>query len=351
MLIERIEGKWIDAFADVFTLCRVQRGDAVAILSETQSRPVLVQLSELALHRLGARAFHVVLPTPPQRHPVPVRSTGTSLAVDGLQPVVAALAASAMVVDCTVEGMLHAPELKAILAGGARLMMISNEHPELLERTQPTQQLRERVSRALGVLEGARQMRVTSEAGTHLTIDLAGAPARAAPGFVDQPGKVGYWPAGLVLCFPQRGTVRGRLVLAPGDINLTFKRYVETPVTMTVEDDVVTRIDGGGVDAELVRSYYAAWNDPDAYAVSHVGWGMNPGARWDALTMYDRSQINGTEQRAFEGNFLFSTGANETAGRFTDCHFDYPMRGCTVALDGQTIIERGRLVDPRLASA
>ena len=32
MLIERIEGKWIDAFVDVFNLCRVARGDAVAIL-------------------------------------------------------------------------------------------------------------------------------------------------------------------------------------------------------------------------------------------------------------------------------------------------------------------------------
>lgn len=349
MLIERIEGKWIDAFVDVFNLCKVARGDAVAILSETQSRPVLVQLSELALHRLGARAYHVVLPTPPQRYGIPVRSTGTSLAIDGLKPVVAALAASTMVVDCTVEGMLHAPELKAILQGGARLMMISNEHPELLERTKPTPQLRERVLKGLAVLETARHMRVTSDAGTDLTVDLQGAPARAAPGFVDQPGKVGYWPAGLVLCFPAGGKVKGQVVLAPGDINLTFKRYVETPVVLTIESDMVTKIEGNGVDAELLRSYYSAWNDPDAYAVSHVGWGMNPGARWDALTMYDRSQINGTEQRAFEGNFLFSTGANETAGRFTDCHFDYPMRNCTIELDGQRIIDHGRIVDSRLA--
>ena len=227
-------------------------------------------------------------------------------------------------------------------------MMISNEHPELLERTKPTPQLRERVVKGLAVLEAARQMRVTSDAGTDLMVDLQGAPARAAPGFVDQPGKVGDWPAGLVLCFPARGRVQGRVVLAPGDVNLTFKRYVETPVALTIENDMVTKIEGSGVDAELLRSYYSAWNDPEAYAVSHVGWGMNLGARWDALAMYDRSQINGTEQRAFEGNFLFSTGANETAERFTDCHFDYPMRNCSIELDGQRIIDHGRLVDPRL---
>lgn len=349
MLIEKIEGKWIDAFVDVFSLCRVNRGDTVAILSESQSRPVLVQLSELALHRLGARAFHVVLPTPAQRHGIPVRSTGTSLAIDGLQPVINALASSTMVVDCTVEGMLHAPELKPILAGGARLMMISNEHPELLERTKPTPVLRERVLKAQEILQAAKQMRVTSAAGTELFIELDGAPARAAPGYVDQPGRVGYWPAGLVLCFPKAGKVRGQLVLAPGDINLTFKRYIETPVTMTIDGDMVTSITGNGVDADLLRSYYEAWNDPNAYAVSHVGWGMNPQARWDSLTMYDRSQINGTEQRAFQGNFLFSTGANDATGRFSDCHFDFPMRGCTIDLDGQVIIDQGRLVDGRLA--
>ena len=40
MLQERIEGKWIETFASVFKLCRVESGTVVAILSETQSRPV-----------------------------------------------------------------------------------------------------------------------------------------------------------------------------------------------------------------------------------------------------------------------------------------------------------------------
>ena len=46
---------------------------------------------------------------------------------------------------------------------------------------------------------------------------------------------------------------------------------------------------------------------------------------------------------AFGGNFLYSTGANETAGRFTACHFDFPMRECTVELDGVKVVERGKL--------
>jgi 2,5-dihydroxypyridine 5,6-dioxygenase len=100
---------------------------------------------------------------------------------------------------------------------------------------------------------------------------------------------------------------------------------------------------GEGLDAELMRSYFAAWNDRNAYAVSHVGWGMNPAARWDAMAMYDKRDFNGTELRAFAGNFLYSTGANETAGRHTLGHFDLPLRNCTVRLDDHVVVDRGVL--------
>jgi 2,5-dihydroxypyridine 5,6-dioxygenase len=93
-----------------------------------------------------------------------------------------------------------------------------------------------------------------------------------------------------------------------------------------------------------MRSYIAAWGDREAYAVSHVGWGLNAAARWDSMALYDKRDFNGTELRAFAGNFLYSTGANETAGRYTRGHFDLPLKGCTVALDGAVIVDAGRLV-------
>src|SRR3954471_23716456 len=168
MLADRIEGKWIDAFTEVFERCAVKRGDTAAILSETQSRQLNVQLSELALLRLGARPFHIVLPTPRNRHPVPVRSTGASEAIGGLTPVVGALRAAGFVVDCTIEGLMHAPETPAILKSGARIMVISNEHPEALERLAPDPALETRVRAATKMLRAARGMTVTSPAGTDL---------------------------------------------------------------------------------------------------------------------------------------------------------------------------------------
>lgn len=344
MLSERIEGKWIEMFARTFAKCGIGAGDVVAVLAESQSRQVLVELSELALNRLGARYFTVKLPTPAVEGPIALRSTGTTVAIGDLSPVVSALAASKMVVDCTVEGLLHARERAAILEGGARIFMISNEHPEILERLVPDPSLQPRIARGVAMLGSASRMHVGSSAGTDLQIEVRGAPVRGSSGLVDQPGRVGYWPGGLCLCFPLPGTVNGRLVLAPGDVNLTFKSYVAQPITLDIEDDHVVAIYGDHLDAELLRSYLGAWQDRNAYAVSHVGWGMNPQARWDSLAMYDKGDCNGTELRAFAGNFLYSTGANEHAGRFTRSHFDFPMRNCDVRLDDVAVVRAGAVV-------
>jgi 2,5-dihydroxypyridine 5,6-dioxygenase len=43
------------------------------------------------------------------------------------------------------------------------------------------------------------------------------------------------------------------------------------------------------------------------------------------------------------GNFLFSTGANEFAGRYTAGHFDLPMMGTTIELDGVVVVREGIL--------
>lgn len=342
-MTQPIEGKWIDAFRRVLELCDLKAGDLAAVLSETQSRRVNVQLAELAAMAIGARVYHVVLPTPRQSAPVPIRSTGATDVIQGIEPVIGALGGATLVVDTTLEGMLHARELPAVLKGGARVLMVSNEHPEALERLVPTPELEAKVKAGIKLLRGAKRMHVTSSAGTDLVVDLEGAVAGGGWGYTTRPGTITHWPGGLCLCFPKSNAVGGTLVLDRGDVNLTFKRYLESGVRLTIERDYVTAIDGDGLDAELMRSYFAAWGDREAYAVSHVGWGMNPAARWDAMAMYDKSDFNGTELRAFAGNFLYSTGANETAGRHTLGHFDLPLRGCTVRLDDRVVVDAGRL--------
>ncbi|MEM7376900.1 MAG: peptidase M29, partial [Pseudomonadota bacterium] len=275
--------------------------------------------------------------------PVPVKGTGTSLAIAHNRAAIEAMKQCEVVVDCTVEGMIHSPEWPEIEAAGARILVVTNEHPEILERTEPRAELGPKVALGVEMLNAASEMRVTSAAGTDLVIDVRGAPCGGTPGFGTTPGHVAHWPGGLCLAFPGPGTVNGRIVMDVGDMNLTFKTYLASPIDITVQDDFVTDIRGDGLDAKLFREYMAAWDDPKAYGLSHVGWGMNPHARWVSGALYDKRDMQAVEFRAWAGNFLWSTGANQYADRFTEGHFDLPMRACTITLDGTAVVVDGAL--------
>jgi 2,5-dihydroxypyridine 5,6-dioxygenase len=343
------EWRFVAAFAAHFQRCGLHEGEKVAILSESQSRASLVTTARLAAQSLGGRVFDIVVPTPASSHPVPIRSTGASQAIAHHDAVIAALAGSDLVIDCTVEGLLHAPELGRILGGGARVLMVSNEHPEVFDRLGWDPDLPRRVDLGHQWLKAASTMRVTSPAGTDLTVRLAGGFSAGSTGLTAGPGSIAHWPGGLVLTFPAAHSVDGTVVLAPGDMNLTFNRLIESPVVLHIVDDHIQEVAGDGVDAILFREYLGAFGDRESLATSHVGWGMNQFARWDAAQLYDRRETWGTEARAWAGNFLYSTGANETAGRFTAGHFDLPMRNCTVLLDERVVVRDGVLA-PDLAA-
>jgi 2,5-dihydroxypyridine 5,6-dioxygenase len=341
------EWRWISRFAHQLELCKLNESELCVVLSESTSRPENVGSAVLAAQSLGAEVFQVVMPTPANLGPVPLRSTGTSLALQQNPAAIAALCRADFVIDCTVEGLLHARELRAILESGTRVLMIANEYPESFERLHHDPDMARRVDLGYDMISAASTMHVTSHAGTDLTVHLDGSFRAGSTGVTSGPGSIAHWPGGLVLAFPARNSVNGTIVLAPGDLNCTFKSVVRSPIRMTVKDDYVVDVSGdtrgGGVDARQLASYMAAFNDREAYASSHLGWGMNPEARWDYFDLFDKSQHNAVEARGFEGNFMYSTGANENADRFTRCHFDLPMLDCSVSLDGVAVVTDGVL--------
>ena len=335
------EGAWRDAFTELFTLCRARADETITLLTETQSRQINIDLARAALADMKLAPQIVNVASKPSHAGPIIRSTGASTALSGETAAISSLCASDLVIDLTVEGLMHAAETAAILKSGARIMTISNEHPDILARLRPDPAMKEIVRSAVAACRAATRMTVTSPAGTDLTVTMTDIPTVGVWGWTDRAGTLAHWPGGLVVSFPRRASCNGTIIFAPGDINLTFKRYFESEVRCVIRDDFITEISGDSTDAKLMKRYLDGFNDPLAFATSHVGWGLNPAARYEALTMYDKADLNGTELRALAGNFLYSTGANEFAGRFTEGHFDLPMMGCTISLDDQVVIRDG----------
>jgi len=145
------------------------------------------------------------------------------------------------------------------------------------------------------------------------------------------------------------------VVLAPGDIViLPYCRYVADAVKLEIREGHIVNIEGG-MDAKLMRDWLddgkSSASDRDPFAVSHLGWGMNPQALWYGIALHgDMPERHRAAARTFPGNFLFSTGPNTQGGgkRNTRGHYDVPMRDCTVELDGSVVIERGKIVDEKM---
>jgi 2,5-dihydroxypyridine 5,6-dioxygenase len=201
------------------------------------------------------------------------------------------------------------------------------------------------VENAAALLQSAKTMRVTSKAGTDVTFGIGEFPITKEWGFVDEPGRWDHWPSGFCATFANEGSSNGKIVIDVGDILLPQKSYVGSPISLTVKDGFITRIEGG-VDAAMLREYMESFDDPDVYAISHIGWGTQTRARWSTLGLYDREATIGMDARAFSGNFLFSTGPNNEAGgsRTTPCHIDIPMRNCSVQVGDLTIVKEGKVI-------
>jgi 2,5-dihydroxypyridine 5,6-dioxygenase len=335
----------LEAWKQVLTLSQLRAGQTVTVLTSAASHPQTVSTAITAAAAMGAIVNRLDLP------PVNAEKalSRDSLAYLGTTPLtgnraaIAALKASDLVLDLMT--LLFSPEQHDILSGGTKILL-AVEPPEVLVRMVPTEADRTRVKAANQRLARAKEMQVSSEAGTDLRCTLGQFPVVSEYGFVDEPGRWDHWPSGFVLTYPDEGRSNGTIVLAPGDILLPMKSYVRTPITLTIQEGFVTRVEGG-LDAELLSDYMASFKDSNAYAMSHIGWGLQPRARWSTLGLYDREATIGMDARAFEGNFLFSFGPNNEAGgsRTTACHIDIPMRNCTVALDGEAVVTRGKVND------
>jgi 2,5-dihydroxypyridine 5,6-dioxygenase len=237
---------------------------------------------------------------------------------------------------------------------GVRVQMIIDA-PDDLEQLQSPPGLKEAVLHAHRLYENTRNVRVTSKAGTDLTFTRGEYPVMSQYGMADEPGRFDHWGVGLLHTFPDEGSARGRVIFQPGDIViLPYCRYIADEVGLEISEGHVARIDGG-IDAALMRDWLEDGkdhpDDRDPFAVSHLGWGLNPQCRWDAIALYgDAPERSRAAARSFPGNFLFSTGPNSQGGgkRTTRGHYDVPMRGCTIALDGKVVVDEGRIVDPKM---
>ena len=326
-----------ELFRSELELCRVVEGERVAVLSEGGGLREYADAFLGAAKDLGAEPLDVHLQVEDALDANErLKQIGKSSLAEN-SDAMEALKSADMVVDLML--LLFSAEQTAIQEAGARVLL-AVEPFENLKRLFPSEELRDRVEAGESRLICAEQLRFTNGAGTDVTYELGNRSVLTEYGYTDTPGRWDHWPSGFLATVAREAGVHGKVVMDRDDILLPQMKKLSQPIEFSIAEGCVTEI-RGGAEADELRHWMDSYHDPRAFAVSHVGWGLNQFAQWTT----DFPGI-GMDARSHYGNVLFSLGPDTEFGgqNDTQCHLDLPMRNCTLYLDDELILKDGEVV-------
>lgn len=326
-----------------FQLCDVSAQDVVVVYSDPAASRELAAACLAAAQALGAEAALVTVPLPDTATSVDRHAVRRTQ----LPRFLLELAKQAtFVVDVTSKGMLHSTVQHEILESGTRMLRI-REPLEVLARLFPTPELRAVVERSAQILDDADHIRLYHPEGTDLRVKKGHRRIFYQYGYTAEHGHWDHWGTGLVAVAPIEESASGTLVMRAGDIiflEATIGRYIPDRIVLTLDRGRITNIEGGA-DEWLLKHMLGDPTDPFARRISHIGWGCDLRASWDALERYRGRGGGGADIRSLAGGVVVAFGANSDMGgtNVTTAHVDLALAGMNMFVDNLQVVDGGRL--------
>jgi leucyl aminopeptidase (aminopeptidase T) len=180
------------------------------------------------------------------------------------------------------------------------------------------------------IFDAASKAHVTSPAGTDIVLNLEGSSAFSLDGYFHDYG-FSALPGGESPTCPQKEGTDGTVVI---DYSMDNLGQLSEPIELTLEDGTVTEITGGPEADELRQIVDNADGHPRNLAEFAIG--TNPDARLIGNLAEDKKQ---------SGTIHLAIGDDTSLGGElqSEIHFDGLVRGPTVTLDSETVVEDGVL--------
>ena len=173
------------------------------------------------------------------------------------------------------------------------------------------QSLAKRTTAIARMVNKAESIDIKTPNGTDLSLSKKGRKALPDTGILTRPGSFGNLPAGEVFFAPLEGTVHGRLVL-----QWASTRELDSPVTLTVQDGFVVKIEGREPYAEVLRVKLS--ERKENANIAEMGIGTNDRAKRPDnilesekilgtihIALGDNSSFGGTVKTPFHQDFVF----------------------------------------------
>jgi leucyl aminopeptidase (aminopeptidase T) len=182
-------------------------------------------------------------------------------------------------------------------------------------------------------LRRARWVRVTSPAGTDVTVSIEGREPRGwYTGIVRKPGEISAFPGGEVSFPPVEGTSYGRIVF---ERVMTDIGRLEKPIAIVVERGHAVSIQGGD---QTTRLQELIDDVPCLTNLAELGIGLNPAARVG-------DDITETKKKLGTAHFALGDNAGGYGG-IVECplHLDGMLFDVAIEVDGEEVMRRGELI-------
>lgn len=235
----------------------------------------------------------------------------------------------------TRKSLTHTDARRAACEAGARVATMPGITEPVMIRTMGADYLKiaERTYKLSEILDKGEMAHVTSEAGTDIYLPIKGIQAISSTGLVKEKGKYGNLPSGESFLMPEEGKSEGIFVV-DGSFASVGKIY-EEPIRIKVEEGYATKIEGGEEANKLKENLDKLGKE--AYNVAELGIGTNDQAIVTGEILEDE-KVMGTAHIALGNNI--SMGGSCSVGIHVDGVFLNP----TVKIDGQVILEMGKLI-------
>ncbi|RLM53425.1 aminopeptidase [Halobellus sp. Atlit-31R] len=245
-----------------------------------------------------------------------------------------AMVAADVVFTCTTKAITHTRARLRAAENGVRTGILRSVTEDMMVEGAMSvdfEELRRQTEALAEILGGASEGTVTSDNGTDVTFSLDGNQAFSLDGYFHEEYGFATLPPGESPTHPVEGTTQGTIVI---DVSMDNVGQLDDPIQLAVEDGFVTEVSGGD-EAHQLRQLLDR-SDENAGNIAEFAIGTNPKAKLIG---------NLAEDKKLAGTVHFAIGDNESLGGSTQSaiHLDGVIRSPTVTLDGEVVVDDGRL--------
>ncbi len=310
----------------LFECGSLKSGEAVTIVCDTDTLP-MGRLLETRARRMTDKVELMVIPP---------------MSMHGQEPSAAAARAmrrADLCVGITSKSLAHTQARRKACAAGARYLSLPDYSLKLMADPSLRADYRERgrvAKRVADAFTRGAKIRVTTAAGTDITMRAEGRVGNCCPGFVESAGQLGSPPDVESNVSPIEDSADGTVVV-DGSIPYPSLGLLKKPVTLTVRRGKITRFEGPASTVKRLKALFATAKSPKAYVLAECGVGLNDRARLTGVMLTDEGAA---------GTMHFGFGSNDTVGgrNRVAFHLDFVFRRPTLVIDGRPVLRAGKTV-------